>query len=275
MAQRQHDPQLERLLAHVDELCDRAARGTFSHTAFLTPREAKHARALLCRLGQWHRARFWGGYDSAERVMILLFPDYVCDLIDKDNWHTHPVSELLMLAGEEDPVIALSMRGSGYRTLTHRDFLGSLLSLGLEREVLGDIAIDDQGKDATVFCTARMLSFLLTSVERIGGDVVRVQQTSVPSNFDGGRRYQAVRDTIASPRLDCIVAALCNLSRETAQTAVRNGLVEVDYDCEDRPDHMVDIPCIVSVRGFGKFALRSLGSPNRRGRLPLIADKYV
>ena len=273
--ERHHDAQLDRLLAHVDELCDRAARGSFTHTSFLTPREAKHARLLLCRRGQWHRARLWGGYDGAERAVLLLFPDYVCDLIDKDEWHTHPVGELLMLAGEKDPIMPLSMRGSGYRTLTHRDFLGSLLSLGLEREVLGDIALDEQGHSATVFCTSRMAPYLVTSAERIGGDTVRVTETEVADGFDGGRRYQPVRDTIASPRLDCIVAALCNLSREVAQTAVRNGLVEVDYDCEDRPDHMVDIPCIVSVRGFGKFALRSLGAPNRRGRLPLMADKYV
>ncbi len=273
--ERHHDAQLDRLLAHIDELCDCAARGNFTCTSFLTPREAKHARALLCRKGQWYRARLWGGYPDAERTCLLLFPDYVCDLIDTDYWEAAPVGELLALAGEQDPVIPLWIRGSGYRTLTHRDFLGSLLSLGLEREVLGDIALDSAGKDATVFCTARMAAFLLTSVERIGGDAVRVTQRELPCDFDGGRRYQPIRDTIASPRLDCIVAALCNLSRETAQTAVRNGLVEVDYDYEDRPDHVVDIPCIVSVRGHGKFALRSLGSPNRRGRLPLIADKYV
>lgn len=270
---RPDDDQLMRLLAHSDELCDRAVGGVFTHTAFLTPREAKHVRESLVRRGEWHRARLWGGYDAAERQCLLLFPDYVCDLIDRAAWDSTPVCELLSLAGEDDPVVALLIQGSGYRALSHRDYLGSLLSLGIEREVLGDIAI--QGNAATVFATARMQSFLLSTVERIAGDAVQLSPTDVPHDFDGGRRYLALRETIASPRLDCVVAALCNLSREAAQQAVKSGLVELDYDTEERPDHIVPLPAVLSVRGVGKFALRSLGAPNKKGRLPLYADKYV
>lgn len=267
------DEELSVLLAHLEELCDRAARGRFTHSAFLTPREAKHAQSMLRRRGQWHRARLWGGYTDAERVLLLLFPDYITDMIAEDAWHVTPVEALLPLAGEDDPVVALDIRGSGYRNLTHRDFLGSLLSLGLERSVLGDIAVREDG--ATVFCAAHIAPFLLSSVEKIAGDAVRVQKMTVPPDFDGGRKYRPLRDTVASPRLDCIVAALCHLSRDAAQTAVRGGLVEVDYECEERVDVTVSIPCVISVRGVGKFAVRSLGMANRRGRFPLIADQYI
>lgn len=271
--QKHPDEALALLLAHMEELCERAVRGRFAHSAFLTPREAKHTQLMLRRRGQWHRARLWGGYDSAERVCLLLFPDYVVDMVDDELFHDIPVETLLSMAGEEDPIVPLDVRGSGYRNLSHRDFLGSLLALGLERTVLGDIAMNEGG--ATVFCSSHIAPFLLSSVERIANDVVRVKRTSVPPDFDGGRKFMPLRDTIASPRLDCIVAALCNLSREAAQTAVRNGLVEVDYECEERVDVTVTIPCILSVRGVGKFAVRSLGEANRRGRFPLIADKYV
>ena len=267
------DDDLIRLLAHVGELCDRAERGQTEYTSYLTPREAKHVKQLLVARGQWHRARLWGGYPDAERVCLLLFPDYVVDMIDKHIFHETSVDELLLLAGEDSPISALSIKGSGYRNLSHRDYLGSLLSLGLERSVLGDIAIKED--QTIVFCTARILPFLLTGVERIANDAVRVKPAVVPPDFDRGQKYQPIRDTIASPRLDCIVAALCNSSRGTAQDTIRAGLVEVDYDSEDRVDFMVNIPCVISVRGTGKFALRSLGEPNRRGRLPLIADKYI
>ena len=267
------DEALTVLLSHLEELCDRAAQGRFTHSAFLTPREAKHAQAMLCRRGQWHRARLWGGYTQAERVVLLLFPDYITDMIAEDEWHLTPIEALLSLVGEDDPVASLDVRGSGYRSLTHRDFLGSLLSLGLERSVLGDIAVKENG--ATVFCASHIAPFLLASVERIATDAVHIQRTTVPPDFDGGRRYRPLRDTVASPRLDCIVAALCNLSRDAAQTAVRNGLVEVDYECEERVDVTISIPCVISVRGVGKFAVRSLEKPNRRGRFPLIADQYI
>ena len=266
------DDEIKLLLARVDELCDRALRGRFVHTDFLTPREAKHAMEQLRRRGEAHRARLHGGYAMAERCCLLLFPDDVTDAY-ADATEPPTAAELLAMAGEDDPVAAIAVRGSGYRTLSHRDYLGSLLSLGLEREVLGDIALD--GNDATVLCMAHMMPFLLENVERIGGDAVRVSQTHVAPDFDGGRKFAPIQDTVASARLDCVVAALCNWSREAAQTAVRDGLVELDYECEMRPDHTLEPPCIISVRGTGKFVLRELGTLTKKGRIRLYADKYL
>ena len=263
------DEQLHRLLSHIEELCDRAVRGQLTHTDFLTPREQKHAVAVLRRMGHAHRARLHGGYASAERCCLLLFPDYALDACDED---ADPPT-LLAMAGEEDPVTALHFRAGGYRTLSHRDYLGSLLSLGLERDVLGDIAMD--GNDATVLCLSRIAPFLLDNAERIGGDAVRVSETVLPPDFDGGRTFTPVHETVASPRLDCIVAALANISREAAQNAVRDGLVEVDYEQELRPDHQPDIPFTLTVRGKGKFIVRALGDVTRKGRVRLLADRYV
>lgn len=264
-----NDEQLHRLLARVEELCDRAARGQLTHTDFLTPREQKHAMTTLRRLGQAHRARLYGGYAAAERCCLLLFPDYALDACGEDA----DAVTLLAMAGEDDPITALRFRAGGYRTLSHRDYLGSLLSLGLERDVLGDIALD--GNDATVLCLSRMAPYLLTDAERIGGDAVRVCETVLPPDFDGGRTFAPIHETVASPRLDCIVAALTNLSREAAQCAIRDGLVEVDYESELRPDHQPDIPCTLSVRGKGKFIVRELGDTTRKGRIRLLADRYV
>ena len=186
---------------------------------------------------------------------------------------TISAEQLLEYAGEQSPIEALCFMGSGYRTLTHRDYLGSLLALGLEREMLGDIAVE--ADSAIVLCRSHMVPFLCSTVQRIGGDTVRVMPTQLPPDFDGGRTFLPVSDTVASRRLDCIVAALAHLSREAAQTAVRDGLVELDYECEMRPDRLVDVPCIISIRGKGKFALRELGTLTRKGRLRLSADQYV
>lgn len=271
--ERREDDQLRILLAHVEEFCDRAARGAFCHTNFLSPREQRHVNELLRRRGATARARWHGGYAAAERACLLLFPDYVTDAFDEAELAEQPIDTLLAFVGENDPVAALSIRGSGYRTLTHRDYLGSLLALGLEREVLGDIAV--QGTDAVLLCLERMLPFLLSSVERIGGDAVRVSQTTLSPDFDGGHKFEPIHDTVASPRLDCVVAALADLSREAAQNAVRDGLVELDYECEQRPDRTLEPPCVISVRGKGKFVLRELGSLTRKGRIRMRADRYV
>ena len=204
--QRNEDEQLRLMLSRVEELCERAEQGRFSYTNFLTPREAKHALSLVQRRGQVHRARLYGGYEGAERTCLLLFPDYVADAFESQDGAQARTEQLLAYAGEQDPVAALCFTPSGYRTLTHRDYLGSLLSLGIEREMLGDIAVEDDR--AVVLCRSHMLPFLCSAAERIGGDTVRVAPIELPSDFDGGRKFSPISDTVASRRLDGVVAAL-------------------------------------------------------------------
>ena len=89
------------------------------------------------------------------------------------------------------------------------------------------------------------------------------------------RRFETVSDTVASARLDCVVAALANLSRERAQEAVRSGLCEVEYEVAEVCDMLLEVPCVLSIRGVGKFRLLSLSGPTKKGRLRLMAEKYI
>jgi RNA-binding protein YlmH len=205
---------------------------------------------------------------------LLLFPDYIADMCNAADWESQSVSIPLSLAGEDDPICALSVCGSGYRTLTHRDYLGSLLALGLEREVLGDIDVPDE-HHATLFCRASIADYLLTAVERIGNDKVKIERIALPPDFRGSRRRQPISDTVASARLDCVVAALANLSRDTAQSAIRDGRVELDYLEELRVDRTVEPPCTISLRGVGKFNVLSIATQTKKGRWRLLAEKYT
>ena len=80
---------------------------------------------------------------------------------------------------------------------------------------------------------------------------------------------------MASPRFDCVVAALCSLSRAKAAEVISAGLAELDYECEERTDRQISPPCVISVRGYGKFAVRSVSDVTKKGRFRLFADKYV
>ena len=260
-------------LARVEELCRRAVRGETVSTRFLTPRQARQILLHLERIGEAERARFYGGYAGAERVCLFLFPDYVKDLTGEAEWGTMAVPELLSLVGMEDPLCALEIRGSGYVSLTHRDYLGALLALGVEREVLGDLLVG--ACRAKVICQQHISDFLLENLEKVAKDVVKVTRATLPQEGELPNRFAPVSDTIASARLDCVVAALANLSREAAQTLIRQGMVELDYETEERVDASVGAPSVLSVRGVGKFAVRAIGDPTRKGRLRLTADKYL
>ena len=69
--------------------------------------------------------------------------------------------------------------------------------------------------------------------------------------------------------------ALCNLSREKAQMAVKSGIVELDYEAVEDCSATVDAPAVISVRGFGKFAVHAFDGTTRKGRIRLVAGKYV
>ena len=261
------------LEARLNDYLARAGRGSVAVSRFLTPGERRQAERWLTAHGVRAQARFWGGYSGAERLCLFLLPDFYLDM-----------PELMPAEGENpagtipdpetDAVTAVRIRGSGFRVLAHRDYLGSLLGLGLERDALGDIAVQNE-HEAVVFCTRRIAAFLLSDLQKVASDPVRCEEYTPDARFTDGRSYRPIADTVASPRLDCVVAALTNLSREEAQRAVRTGLVEVDFEPEDRVDRILSAPATLSVRGHGRYLLRAFEGETRRGRLRLRADQLV
>jgi RNA-binding protein YlmH len=154
--------------------------------------------------------------------------------------------------------------------------LGSLLSLGIERDVLGDIAfVDSSGFLAVLFCDRVIADYIKAELSRVANDAVKVAIKDIDADFEPYRSFLHISDTVASPRIDSVVAALCSLSREKARAAVVGELVEVDFMSEIRPDRQISAPCTVSVRGFGRFRINSVSDQTRKGRFRLDADKYL
>lgn len=261
--------------ARVLDAVEKLEKGAVACMAFLTPGERKRAERILRAAGVFGQAWVFGGYPDAERACLFLLPEYLTDCLSAPLGDCE-TAEVCALLGEEleSAVCAVRIKGSGFRVLSHRDFLGSILGLGLERGALGDVAVQD-AHSAVVFCSQRIAQFLAESLERVGNDAVRVSAYVPDESFTDGKKYRAVSDTVSSARLDCVVAALCNLSREAAQSAVRTGLVEVDFETADRTDLILTPPATVSVRGHGRFILRSFDGETRKGRLRLRADQLI
>lgn len=256
--------------ARLADLCRRAERYEPCMSPFLSPRECFLAAQYMKRYATDAFGVLYGGYDGFERGRLLVLPDYLAD--GTDSWSAADVRERVPELAEE-AIAALSVQGSGYRTLSHRDYLGSLLGLGLERAVIGDIAVRDE-HSAIVLCDARIAPFLLSELATVGSDRVKVKPFALTPDFTVPREFEAISDTVASPRLDAVVASLARLSREGAQQALSKGLVEMDYEPCDRSDKTVAEGAIISIRGQGKFIVRSLSGLTKKGRYRLLADKY-
>ena len=257
--------ELDRVLAaRAEELFHRAQRGEVTYTPFLTPGEQMALSRMYASAREaWY---LWGGYGEAERRRMFFLPPYLVgsDELLRDEVLADYCAECL---------VATEVRGSGYRELSHRDYLGALLHLGVERDRIGDICVTSP-HTAILFCDRLMADFFAENLTRVASDAVRLSVIALPSDFDGGRRFLPVSDTVASPRADAVVAALANLPRERAQSLFKEGRVEIDYTSEERVDRTVAEGSVIVIRGCGKFIIRSLSDKTKKGRFRLLADKY-
>ena len=260
--------ELKLFYAKLDDLQRRADGGSVVHSAFLTPSEAYKAEKYFEAKGNKDRICFFGGYFCAQRKQIFLLPEYIADASYENNVFEMIDDEL------KESIIALKIKGSGFRKLSHRDYLGSILALGIERSTIGDICVLDDSS-AIVFCVFEIENYLCAELDSIGNDKVKIERVEVDRDMPSTQKYQAFTDTVASERLDCVVASIFNLSREKAQNLIKGGAVEYNYETASKIDEKTSAGDIISARGFGKFIIRDISQATKKGRIRLFADKYV
>lgn len=171
----------------------------------------------------------------------------------------------------EFPIAVIVCEGQ-FDGLTHRDFLGSLMSLGITREIVGDICID--GDKAYIFHLASMSDYItdnLTEVKR-----TRVKNT-VCGIFDVtvNRKYEDFRKSIASSRVDAVIGAAFNMSRTDAAGVIARDLVSVNYRAVDSKDKKICSGDVISLRGKGKVKVLLSGDVSKKGRLFIDIKKYM
>ena len=251
------------LFARLEDLKKCAIRGNLGISAFFSPKEIYAAEEYLKRGGIAFIS--YGGYAEAERRRIYFLPDFMDSVGEAKEICEYGFSLELDV---------LLIKGSGFETLSHRAVMGSVLGLGIERDVIGDIVMLDD-RSALVFCDSKMTEFFCESLERVGRDKVSVTRVESDKTALPARKTHRITDTVASARLDCVVAALCSLSRERAKERIESALVELNYEREERPDKEVTTPSAISVRGVGKFRIISLSDQTKKGRYRLVADKFL
>lgn len=244
----------EALRSRVDDtvrLCDK--RGVPCFLGFLDLHEQAVARQSLAHTppDMW---RFYGGYDEAERCLLAVYPSYL------------PAEE------EDFPLCAIGFRYRTVKALTHRDVLGTLLSAGIRRDKVGDILC---GEGLSVaFLHRDIVPFVCEQIQCIGGEGVTLLP-EYAGELPVSRNYRELRETVASPRLDCVAKALLHCSREEASRLIVAGLVSVDHHLQTNVSRQLSAPCTVSVRGNGRYLIDQVGPETKKGRLTLLARKCV
>lgn len=247
------------VLARVlDKVRQTQERNIPAATDFLSPQQQMITADLL-RLANIPETAYvaWGGYDGAERKLILFLPDWM----DAEN------------VGDDLPIRCLRASFREDDKLNHRDFLGSLMGMGIVREKLGDILVGPDSADLIVLDT--VAEFLLQSWNSAGRAKLRVSEIEPGHLHIPEVKCQEVRDTVSSLRLDAVASTGFKMARGKAAELISSGRVQVNWRECTKPDKLLAAGDTISARGFGKFVLAEVGGTTRKGRTSIVIKRYV
>ncbi len=231
-------------------------RGIPANTKFLSQRQAALCSAMLKAAGD-PTHMYLGGYEDAQRKLLFFPPDWM-------DWTPE---------GSDSPIAVIRCAFSKENDLTHRDILGAMMGLGIERETVGDILVSPGSADIVIL--REILPFVLQNLVTAGR--ARLSVTEIPPEQIAVpiAGFEIRKDTVSSLRLDSLVASGFSLSRERAAELIRSGRVTLDYlECL-KPDKSVTQGAEISARGLGKFRLDQVGGLTRKGRTAIVIKKYV
>ncbi len=194
---------------------------------------------------------FYGGEHTSQRVFLCCYPEWM-------NEVHFPIKAVTFLYRISD-------------VLRHRDFLGALMSLGLKRETIGDILIEE-GR-VVIFLSSDIADYVLqnlTQVGRVGVKGTAGYDLPLPET----EILKELTTTVASLRLDCVVSACANCSRNTAIEYIESGLVALNSVVCQKAVRLVSDGDIISVRTKGKFEIVSADKKTKKDRTVLIYKSY-
>lgn len=196
-----------------------------------------------------------GGYEYAERQMAAFIPDAL-----SYEW--------------EFPIRCLKIVKSGGKfqeRLRHRDYLGAMVHLGVERSMLGDILTS--GDAAWFFCVDTMADFFTRELTKVRRTLVETQILPPTETIPEPAR-KPVRGTVSSVRLDAVLSIAFGGSRTKLTPLVQGGKVYVNGCLVTSNGYTLREGDIVSVRGKGKFQFLQVLSQTKKGRYAILLEVY-
>lgn len=196
----------------------------------------------------------FGGYDEAERKILYFLPDYIDDV-------------------PKDKILILKASFSKDAKLSHRDILGSILGLGIKRENVGDIIMADTF--AQIFIKEEIGDFILAEYNKAGRQHLSLEFISEDELVFPQNSFDYKTETVSSLRLDCIVSAIFNISRNEAVKLIDAKRVFVNDSLITKCDKLLSEGDKIKVTKMGKAYLEKVGGTSRKGRIFIDIKKHI
>lgn len=224
-------------------------------TDFLNPYQRKISRKLIEQIYEINYLED-GGYKGAERKRIVIFPEYIFpDHVDS-------------------PVCILEIRGNfNFQSVTHKDFLGSLMGLGLKRKKIGDILVLNDR--AQVVAAEEIKEEILFNLKKVHEVPVEVQEMDRDDLEIPTKNTKDILATVASMRLDAVASAGFGDSRNKISRDIENGKLKLNWKRETDPAAEVSIGDMISMRQRGRVEVAKKRGISNRGRIKLLLKRYT
>lgn len=250
---RHEQSDLARRLLDLASRCEKSCCVTNSN--FLTPAECMEAERFRLPSDEF-RLFLFGGFPECERKIAFFLPFFMSEE-DLDTGETLKAVRIKSFFGEPG----------------HRDYLGAILALGIERNRIGDILVS--GDTAVVFCMASVVPLLLQELEKVGRFGVKAEQVPLSEITLPEKKVRIKSFTVKSLRLDAVTGDMFGVSRSMAAELIRFGAVSLNYSVCEKTDAPVKENDVISVRGKGKGKITAVGGRSKKDRLFIEAEIYL
>lgn len=197
----------------------------------------------------------FGGFPDAQRKVFGVFPEW------------------MEIDTKEFPIKVLRVIKKYKKELTHRDYLGTVLSSGIDRKLVGDIVCDDKG--AYIYILNDVAEFVAGALQKIANVGVEV---TIKDCFDiepPKQKFEMINTVAASERLDAVIAAILNISRRISSELIKASKVSVNHVEVTDTDFILKPGQIISVRGFGRYIYIDKGMTTRSQRIHIEVKKFI
>lgn len=198
----------------------------------------------------------FGGYEHSERQMVAFLPDALC------YEYEYPISIIKVTPSHKKFADSLS----------HRDYLGAILNLGMERCKIGDILVEETG--AFIFVHSSMEQFVLDEFRKVKHTTMDVRIEPF-QEFQYEPKRKEIRGSVSSVRLDSLLALAFSSSRSKLTAYIENGKVFVNGKLVTSNGYQIKENDIVSVRGLGRFQFQEILSQTKKGRYYAVIQLYI
>lgn len=245
----------------LDKLKFCETRNQITNTNFVDIRQKNILIALLESI-DFSNYIYYGGFDNAERTMFIFYPEKLTENIVMEN-----IDNIMTCINIELPKEL-------WNTYTHRNYLGGIMKLGIEREKIGDIIVSDSGANV-ITCTdiSNSLTDLLFSLKRFSKSKINIISTQAIKSPE--IKKEEITLIVPSLRLDSIVANLAHTSRNKALELILSERVLVNFETATKSSKLLNYGDIITIRGKGRFEICSLKATSKNGNLIVVVNKFT